>query len=82
VAKAQTASDFHAALYNHARGAKAGQARIPKLSKGLAMVQRRHRHFQQFFGVAPECDNNEHHLHLEHALGSSIGFSPPLEAIR
>jgi hypothetical protein len=45
------------------------------------MIQRRHRHFQQFFGVAPKCDHNEHYLHLEHTLGSSIAIRPPHQAI-
>jgi hypothetical protein len=78
---ARTAGYLHTPLHNHTRGTKAGQARIPQPSKGLAMIQRRHRHFQQFFRVAPKCDDNEHYLHLEH-LGSSIGISPPDEAIR
>ena len=45
------------------------------------MIQRRHRHFQQFFRVAPKCDDNEHYLHLAH-LDFSIGISPPDDAIR
>jgi hypothetical protein len=79
---ARTTGYLHTPLHNHARGTDAWQARIPQPSKGLATMQRRHRHFQQFFRVAPKYDHDEHHLHLEHALGSSIGIGPPYEAIR
>jgi hypothetical protein len=82
VSVASPARNFPAPLLDHTRRINTRQASIPQSRVRFAFGYRRHRDLEKLFGLAPKRNYNEHHLHVEHVLGSCLGPGPRIQVMR